>query len=148
MVQKLKQAGIWGGSRAPYIALIALMLIFATSGSVAIDHEDGYQITAAILALMLAISIIWPDKYRFGMVTDLFLIMWFMLWGWNIYTDLYPNHAGLFAVFTYPTMAVFVAFSGPLRFRIKKHRYMHYKTPHYGENLSPHFPSAKKRQGG
>ena len=148
MVQKLKYAGAWSGVRVPYVALITLMVIFAVSGSVAIDREEGYQLTAGLIAVMQLISIIWPKGVKFAMVSDILTILWFMLWGWDIYTDLYPWHAGLFAVATYPTMAVLVAYSRPIRTRMYHAPRPIKRTSYYGESLSPHFSNIRRSKGG
>lgn len=145
MTQKLKKGVSWIGLRAPYIAVIILLIIFAINGSVSINNEEIYQCAAGIIALMQMLSLLAPRYNKFLLITDLLSISWFMMWGWEVYDNLYPNRAGLFAVVTYPTIGIFLAFASPIRTRIYKPKFRFKRTPNYGENLTPHFSNVRRR---
>lgn len=146
MVPATKKVGTWLGLRAPYITLIVLMSVFAVVGSVSIDGEWGYQISAGVIVVLMTGSIIFPKTKWLVISADIMMILWSFGWGLNVYEDLYPKRVGLFGILTYPAIGIFVGFSSPLRERLTRPRRLVRRTPNYGENLTPHFSSTKKRQ--
>ena len=137
----------WFVVRVPYIILIIAFLGFAFDSAPPFPDDDNvYQYTAFIIACLQTLSITTPKYKKFVLVTDLMTIFWLIMLAWEVYTHLYPDMAGIFALMETPTIAIFVAFGAPLRSRIYSKKIV-VKTPHYGENLNPHYYNATRGRG-
>lgn len=137
----------WFVVRVPYIMLIMAFLGFAFNGAPPFPNDDNvYQYTAFLIACLQTLSITIPKYKKFVLVTDLMTIFWLIMLAWEVYTHLYPDMAGIFALMETPTLAIFVAFGAPLRAKIYSKQIV-MKTACYGENLSPHYSNISRGRG-
>lgn len=130
----------WFVVRVPYIMLIISFIFFGFSGAPTFPNDDVYQLTAFFVAGIQTLSIVFPKWTKMVLIADLITIFWLMMIAWEVYTHLYPDRAGLFAIMETPTVAIFLAFGSPLRSRIYSRKIV-IKTPHHSENLTPHYSS-------
>ena len=144
---KLKQYSIWLGMRAPYIAIIILFSSFAINGSRSIPETNGFQIAAGLIAIMQLVTILMPKYIKVVLFTDLITIIWLMLFGWEIYENLYPDRAGWFAVLQPLALGIFIAFGSSIRAKLYRPKFIYRRTPNYRENLSPHYSNVSRQRG-